>query len=383
MRLLSVIGTRPEAVKMAPVLRALAGEPDVESLLCVTGQHRELLDDVLHFFGVTPDIDLDLMTPGQRIGALFRDVLAGVDRALSDIRPDRVIVQGDTITAHAAAFAAFHRAIPLAHVEAGLRTHADHPWPEEANRRAIALAADLHLAPTPSAAANLAAERLRGRIVVTGNSGIDALHLVLARLDADAALRAAADAMLPAALGERRLVLFTGHRREHFGAPFDAIWAALRDIAALHPDVGILCPVHPNPAIGGPIAAALGGIANIHLVPPLTLPVFVAAMRRAVLILTDSGGVQEEAAAIGRPVLVLRESTERAEGVEAGRAHLVGVDPARIVQGAAALLDRPPALTPSTVYGDGRAAGRIVDALLGRPVAEFAPQADDLPRQID
>lgn len=381
MRLLSVIGTRPEAVKMAPVLHALAAEPGVESLLCVTGQHRELLDDVLRFFGLVPDVDLDLMTPGQRLGTLFHDILSRLDGVLAEIGPDRVVVHGDTITAHATALAAFHRAIPVAHVEAGLRTYAGHPWPEEANRRAIAAIADLHLAPTRSAAANLAAERWRGRVVVTGNSGIDALHLVLARLDSDDALRAAADAALPAPRPGRRLILFTGHRREHLGAPFDAIWTALRDIAR-RPDVDILCPVHPNPAIGGPIAAALGGIANIHLVAPLPLPAFVAAMRRAALILTDSGGVQEEAAAIGRSALVLREATERHEGIEAGLAYLVGTDAARIARAAAALLDRPPAPAPSSVYGDGLAAGRIVAVLLGRDVAAFRPIVDDLSARI-
>lgn len=382
MRLLSVIGTRPEAVKMAPVLRALARAPDVDSRLCVTAQHRALLDDALDFFGLTPDVDLDLMTPGQDLNALFRDILSRLDDVLAEIRPDRVIVQGDTVTAHAAALAAFHRAIPVAHVEAGLRTYAVHPWPEEANRRAVALVADLHLAPTRSAAANLAAERVRGKVFVTGNSGIDALHLVLARLDADPALRGAADAALPVLDPGQRPVLFTGHRREHFGAPFDAIWTALREIAR-RPDVAILCPVHPNPEIGGAIGAALGGIANIHLVAPLPLPAFVTAMRRAVLVLTDSGGVQEEAAAIGRPTLVLREATERCEGVDAGLARLVGADPARIARAAAALLDRPPALNPSPVYGDGRAAGRIVAALLGRNVTEFAVNAGDPPGGID
>lgn len=381
MRLLSVIGTRPEAVKMAPVLRALAAEPGVDSRLCATGQHRDLLDGALRFFDLAPDVDLDLMTPAQGLNGLCAAALHRLDTVLAETAPDRVVVQGDTATAYAAALAAHHRGIPVAHVEAGLRTYATHPWPEEANRRAIALAADLHLAPTPAAAANLAAERLRGRVFVTGNSGIDALHLVLARLDADPGLRAAADAALPAMPPDSRLVLFTGHRREHFGAPFESIWTALREIAR-RPDVAILCPVHPNPEVRDPITAALGGIANINLVAPLDLPAFVQAMRRAALVLTDSGGVQEETAALGKPALVLREATERGEGVSAGLARLVGADPARIARSAEELLDRPLALAPSRVYGDGRAAARIVDALLGRPVAEFVPPPRDRPRRI-
>ncbi len=369
MRVLSVIGTRPEAVKMAPVLRALAAEPGIDSRLCVTGQHRELLDDVLLFFGLAPDIDLDLMAPGQELNALFSAGLHRLDGVLAQIAPDRVIVQGDTTTAYAAALAAHHRGIPVAHVEAGLRTYAHHPWPEEANRRAIALLADLHLAPTPAAGANLAAERVRGRVFVTGNSGIDALHMVLARCDA------APDTIagLPV---DRRLILFTGHRREHFGAPFDSIWAALREIAE-RPDIAILCPVHPNPRIGGPIAEALGQVANIRLVPPLSLVTFVRALRRADLVLTDSGGVQEEATALGKPTLVLRDATERNEGIEAGLAKLVGSNPARIAEAAAQWLDRPPLLAPSGVYGDGQAAGRIVDALLDRAVEEFVPELRD------
>ncbi|MBX3561433.1 MAG: UDP-N-acetylglucosamine 2-epimerase (non-hydrolyzing) [Sphingomonas sp.] len=374
MRLLSVIGTRPEAVKMAPVLLALAAEPGVDSRLCVTGQHRELLDDVLRFFDLAPDVDLDLMTPGQELNALISTALHRLDAVLAEIAPDRVIVQGDTSTAYAAALAAHHRGIPVAHVEAGLRTYAANPWPEEANRRAITLLADLHLAPTPVAAANLAAERVRGRIVVTGNSGIDALHMVLARCDA------ARDTMpdLPA---DRRLILFTGHRREHFGTPFDGIWSALREIAK-RPDVAILCSVHPNPRIRDPITVALGDAANIRLVPPLSLAAFARTLRRADLVLTDSGGVQEEAAALGRPTLVLRDATERNEGIAAGLAVLVGSDPARIVSATMQWLDRPPFLAPSDVYGDGRAAGRIVDALLGHAIDEFAPEARDRPTWI-
>lgn len=361
MRLLSIFGTRPEAVKMAPILRALAAEPGIDSRVCVTGQHRELLDGVLTVFGIVPDMDLDLMERGQTLSGLLARSVERIDAVLAEEAPDRILVQGDTTTAYAAALAAHHRRIPVAHVEAGLRTYAAHPWPEEANRRGIALLADLHFAPTPGAAANLAAERIAGRVVVTGNSGIDALHLIVAQLP------------LESASGGRRQVLVTGHRRESFGAPFQAICAALRAIAQ-RGDVDILYPVHPNPNVLGPVTAALGGIAGIRLVPPLDLAPFVAAMRRADLILTDSGGVQEEAVTLGKPILVLRETTERPEGVAAGLARLVGTDPARIVAEANALLDNPPPLRPSALYGDGRAAARIVDALLGREVDGFLPR---------
>lgn len=372
MRLLSVFGTRPEAVKMAPLLRALATEPAVESLTCATGQHREMLDSVLGFFGIAPDVDLDLMQPDQSLGALFARAVEGLDRVLAERQPDRVLVQGDTTTALAAATAAFNRGIPVGHVEAGLRTYAPLPFPEEANRRAIALAADLHFAPTPGAAANLAHEQVAGRIVVTGNTGIDALHFVVDRLAAEPALRKQAEAALPALDAGQRLILVTGHRRESFGAPFDAVCAALAELA-VRPDVAIVYPVHPNPKVRGPVAAALGGHANIHLVAPLDLPAFVHAMQRADLILSDSGGVQEEAATLDKPLLVLRDVTERPEGVAAGRARLVGTDRSRIVAAAHALLDDPPAHTPAALYGDGRAAARIVDALLDRPVSPFVP----------
>lgn len=333
---------------MAPLLRALATTPGVESRLCATAQHRALLDTVLGHFDLVPDIDLDLMQPGQALNGLLARAVERLDSVMVEAKPDRVLVQGDTTTALAAAQAAHHRGIPVGHVEAGLRTYQVHPWPEEMNRRVIALIADLHFAPTEGAAAHLAAERVPGAIFVTGNTGIDALHLVR-----------------PAAPPEvdGKLVLVTGHRRESFGAPFEAICAALLAIAR-RPDVTILYPVHPNPNVRGPVRALLGDRANIRLVDPLDLPDFAAAMRRADLILTDSGGVQEEAAALGKPTLVLREVTERPEGVTAGYARLVGTDARLIIAEATRLLDHPPTLAPSTIYGDGRAAPRIVDILL-------------------
>jgi UDP-N-acetylglucosamine 2-epimerase (non-hydrolysing) len=352
MKLLSVIGTRPEAVKLAPVLLALDGEPGIVSQVCVTAQHRDLLDPVLDFFCIHPNFDLDVMRHAQGLNRLAAQLIERLDPILAGARPDRVIVQGDTSTAFAAALAAFHLGIPVAHVEAGLRTYCPAaPFPEEANRRAIALIADLHFAPTAAAGANLAAERVCGAVHVTGNSGIDALRLVLGQIGPS-----------PPADPAKRLILVTCHRRESFGAPFAAICAALERLAA-RPDVDVLFPRHPNPGLGAPPPHA-------RALPPLGLPDFVRLMRRADLILTDSGGVQEEAAALGTPVVILREATERPES----GAILAGADPDRIAAAADAWLEGtlpPPA--PSHVYGDGFAAQRIVDGLLGRPVDEFTP----------
>lgn len=372
MRLLSVFGTRPEAVKFAPILRALAAEPSIASRICVTAQHREMLDGVLGFFGILPDIDLDLMQADQSLNGLVARAIERLDAVLAEVAPDRVLVQGDTATAMAAAIAAHHRGIPVAHIEAGLRTYRHDPWPEETNRRVIALIGDLHFAPTPIAAAHLAQEHLRGEIIVTGNSGIDALHLVQARLAADPSLSAAAEAALLARPEDTKMILVTGHRREHFGAPFERFCAALRTLAA-RPDVAIVYPVHPNPRVRETVRAALAGFGNIHLIEPLDLASFVRAMEQSALLITDSGGVQEEAVTLGIPVLVTRDVTERPEGVAAGHARLVGTDPDCIVSAAKVWLDRAPVRTPSAIYGDGRAARRIVDALLGRPVEPFTP----------
>jgi len=384
MKFLTVFGTRPEAVKLAPVLSTLRAETAIESLVCVTGQHRALLDQMLDFFAIAPDFDLDLMVADQALNRLAARLIARLDPILAEVRPDRVIVQGDTTTALAAALAAFHRSIPVAHVEAGLRTYrAAEPFPEEINRRAIALIADLHFAPTRAARDNLFAERLRGEVFVTGNSGVDALDMVLARLEGDPALRERVDAALPEIPAGRKQVLVTAHRRESLGARFGAICGALAGLAE-RSDVEILFPLHPNPALRAAAEAALGGAPRIRLLPPLDLPAFVALMQRADLILTDSGGVQEEAVTLGKPVLVLRDVTERPEGVEAGAALRVGTDPARILHAAETLLDAPAASQRSQVYGDGRAGRRIVDGLLGRPVEEFArdwPRIEGL-RQI-
>jgi len=357
MKLLTIFGTRPEAIKLAPILIALKREPDVMSQICVTGQHRALLDQMLGFFAINPEFDLALMERDQALNSLLSRAVGRIDRVLAEAAPDRVLVQGDTSTAFAAALAAFNRRIPIAHVEAGLRTYCTRaPYPEEVNRRAIALMANMHFAPTPAAKDNLSAERLRGEVFVTGNSGIDALRLVLASpYDRS---------KLPPLDPAKKLVLVTCHRRESFGAPFAATCAALERIAA-RADVEILFPRHPNPAFDGAAPA------NIRLLPPLGLPAFIRLLERADLVLTDSGGVQEEAAALGRPVIILRDATERPEGLSDG-AVLTGTDPDRIVRAAEARLDGVAGpVFPSLAYGDGKAAARIVDGLLGRPVAEF------------
>jgi UDP-N-acetylglucosamine 2-epimerase (non-hydrolysing) len=372
-KFLAVFGTRPEAVKLAPVLKSLDREPGTSTHICVTGQHRDLTRSILDFFSLNADFDLEVMAPQQALNPLMARLIERLDPVLVKTAPDRVIVQGDTTTALAAALAAFHRHIPVAHVEAGLRTwrHTS-PYPEEFNRRAIGLIADLHFAPTRTARENLEAERLGGAVFVTGNSGIDALDLVLARLGRETALAAATEAALPARVDGRKEVLVTAHRRESFGEPFRAICAALARLAERE-DVEILFPLHPNPGLRAAAEQALGGRPRIRLLPPLDLPCFVRLMQRARLILTDSGGVQEEAVALGKPLLVLRDTTERPEGIEAGAAMRVGTDPGRILHAAESLLDVPTLPeTRSHLYGDGRAAERIVAALMGRKVEEFA-----------
>ncbi len=373
MDFLTLVGTRPEAVKLAPLLKTLEYEANVQSHICVTGQHRDLTRPVLDFFSLHADFDLGVMTPQQTLNPLTARLIERLDPLLVRLAPARVIVQGDTTTALAAAMAAFHRRIPVAHVEAGLRTYRSAtPWPEEYNRRAIGLIADLHFAPTRGARENLAAERLNGEVFVTGNSGIDALDMVLARLARDPELAAAVESGLPPRVDERREVLVTAHRRESFGAPFEAICTSLAALAERR-DVEILFPLHPNPRLRQAAEKALGGRPRIRLLPPLPLACFVRLLQRVHLVLTDSGGVQEEAVTLGKSVLVLRDATERPEGIEAGAALRVGTDPARILHAAERLLDAPAAPdTRSHVYGDGRAAERIVDGLMGREVDEFA-----------
>lgn len=367
LRVLSVFGTRPEAIKMAPVVKALADADGIDSRVCVTGQHREMLDQVLSLFSIVPDYDLAIMRPGQSLGDITSAVLSALDAVLSDFRPDLVLVHGDTTTTLAASLAAYYHQTPVGHVEAGLRTgNIYSPWPEEINRKVASVICELHFAPTQQSRANLRNENVPDdRITVTGNTVIDALHDVVRLIDGDHGL----SAQLENRFGidqNRRIILVTGHRRESFGDGFERICAALVRLAE-RPDVEIVYPVHLNPNVKGPVERLLGGHDSIRLLPPQDYLPFVYLMSRADLILTDSGGVQEEAPSLGKPVLVMRDTTERPEAVEAGTVRLVGTDESLIVTSVATLLDDRTAYEAMSFahnpYGDGSAAGRILAAI--------------------
>lgn len=362
-KVLAVIGTRPEAIKMLPVVRALRGRAGVELVVVSTGQHRQMLDQVFAVFGEHADIDLDLMATGQSVADVTVRVLGKMPKLIAGERPALVLVHGDTTTATAAAMAAFYERVPVGHVEAGLRSHdLDRPYPEEFNRVAIDAVAQLLFAPTEGAAENLRRESPRERLItVTGNTGIDALLQVAGSLDGGELDRLG----LPLR-PERRLVLVTGHRRESFGEGFGRICDALSRIAG-RGDVDIVYPVHLNPNVQQAVRARLDGRGAVHLIEPVGYAEMVALMKAAAIILTDSGGIQEEAPALGRPVLVMRDVTERPEAVEAGVATLVGTDPDRIAGAAFRLLDDADhyaaTARPVFPYGDGAAAFRIADAI--------------------
>jgi UDP-N-acetylglucosamine 2-epimerase (non-hydrolysing) len=366
-KILCVFGTRPEAIKMSPVIRELRKHPaSVKVRVCVTGQHREMLDQVLRLFEITPDHDLDIMRPDQSLTAVTAAALTGLDAVIAAERPEWVVVQGDTTTAMAAALVAFYHRARIAHVEAGLRSwNRAHPFPEEANRRLADDLADLHFAPTDIARQNLLREGLDGStVIVTGNTVIDALHWV-AELPAPIDL----DTLSPR--NGARLLLVTAHRRESFGSAMEQICLALRDLATRYGDsVRIVYPVHLNPHVGEPVHRLLGDLPNIALVAPLDYLRLVHLMKRAYLVLTDSGGIQEEAPGLGKPVLVLREVTERPEAVTAGTARVVGTSRERVVREAARLLDDSAEYArmahAANPFGDGHAAERVVAALLGR-----------------
>jgi len=362
-KILVVFGTRPEAIKLAPVVKALEGEPDRFAVVsCVTGQHREMLDEMIRAFELRPQIDLGLMKPGQTLPDLTARAITRISEVLAEVRPDFTIVQGDTTTAMTAALASFYARVPVGHVEAGLRT-ADrfNPFPEEINRRIVGTVADVHFAPTLSAARALLNEGVAARdVLVTGNTVIDALLMAAARAPAN-----------EPRFGHRpRYILVTAHRRESFGMPIRRVCEALRRIAARHPDLAVVYPVHPNPEIRGPVRELLGHAEGIHLLEPLGYLDFVTHLRGAHFVVTDSGGVQEEAPALGKPVLVVRDTTERPEAVEAGVARLVGTSVHRIVGAVDELLTRPDvyaAMARATnPFGDGHASARIVNALKAR-----------------
>ncbi len=379
-KVLTIFGTRPEAIKMAPLVCALQADPQVESVVCVTGQHREMLDQVLQLFALRADFDLQVMVPDQTLNGLFARVIDRIDGVLAQVRPDFVLVHGDTSSASACALAAFHRRIRVGHVEAGLRTgDLERPFPEEMNRRVVDVVSDFMFAPTQTSRHNLLTENLSGKIVVTGNTVIDALAMTTERLKADPTLADQVKARYPWIDAQRKVLLVTGHRRESFGEGFVNISDALADLAE-RPDLQIIYPVHLNPQVRGIVMPRLGDLPNVHLIDPVDYLDFVWLMQRADLILTDSGGVQEEAPYLGKPVLVMRDVTERPEAVQAGTVSLVGADRRRIHQAVARLLDDEASAAGFqrriNPYGDGRACARIVSALLGRPFEEFSTAAE-------
>jgi UDP-N-acetylglucosamine 2-epimerase (non-hydrolysing) len=377
-RVLSIFGTRPEAVKMAPVVKVLAATPGIESLVCITAQHRQMLDQVLDLFNIQPDIDLDLMRQDQSLAEITADIFIHLDPVLSRLHPDWMLIQGDTTTVMASALLAYYHRIRVGHVEAGLRTGDKwQPFPEEINRRVASVAADLHFAPTEWSRQNLLREGISPhQVVVTGNPVIDALQSV-ASLPPSPEVKALLqsigikdDFQSPEVVStSKRLVLITAHRRENFGKPLENICHAIQQLAEAYSDtVRFVYPVHLNPNVQEPVNCILGKLPNVSLLPPLDYLPWVHLIKRATLLLTDSGGLQEEAPSLGVPVLVMREVTERPESLEAGTVRLVGTDTVRIVSEARRLLDDPQAhasmANAVNPYGDGHAAERIVKAIL-------------------
>ncbi len=367
MRVLTVFGTRPEAIKMAPVVRALANEQTIESRVCVTAQHRQMLDQVLQAFAIEPDYDLDLMKAGQDLTYVTTAVLEGLRPILQDFKPDRILVQGDTTTSFVAGLAAFYEKVSVGHIEAGLRTgNIYSPFPEEMNRKMTTALTDLHFPPTEESRQNLLREGVPDdRIVVTGNTVIDALFEALALIDETKS--EAYRKEFPFADGSRRLILVTGHRRENFGDGLARVCQGLVDIAD-HENVVLAYPAHPNPNVQAAVKDAFKGRANIILMPPLDYLPFLYLLKRSYLVITDSGGIQEEAPSLGKPVLVTRDTTERPEAVTAGTVKLVGTDRELLVSEASKLLEDPKEYDRMSVahnpYGDGKAATRIVECLV-------------------
>ncbi len=364
-----IFGTRPEAIKLCPLVLELKKHPEFEPHVCVTGQHRQMLDQVLDVFEVLPDVDLNLMQPDQTLAGLTARAITAIDEYLADYQPDMVIVQGDTTTSFCAALAAFYRRIPVGHVEAGLRTwNKFSPFPEEINRVITTRVADLHFAPTPWAKGNLLKEDVpEDRIFVTGNTVIDALHIAVAKVRKDPPPIPGLPSHLTNGDSQRPLVLITGHRRENFGEGFLNICQAISELSARLPDTAFVYPVHLNPNVRKPVFDLLSGRANVHLIDPLSYLPFVALMNRSTLVLTDSGGVQEEAPGLGKPVLVMRDTTERPEAVEAGTVKLTGTVKETIVNNVTKLLSDKQAYNAMSrainPYGDGKACPRIVAAI--------------------
>ncbi|GLO47623.1 non-hydrolyzing UDP-N-acetylglucosamine 2-epimerase [Pseudomonas putida] len=368
LKTLTVFGTRPEAIKMPPLALNLAQDDRFESRVCVTGQHRQMLDQVLELFEITPDYDLNIMKPGQDLTDVTTAILQGLKPVLAEFKPDVVLVHGDTATTLATSLAAYYQQIPIAHVEAGLRTgNLYSPWPEEGNRRLTGALAALHFAPTSTSQDNLLREGIDAATIhTTGNTVIDALLEVVRKLESPA-LKSQFEDQFSFLNPERRMVLVTGHRRENFGGGFERICQALVQTARQFPDVDIVYPVHLNPNVREPVNRLLADVNNIHLIEPLDYLPFVYLMTRSYLILTDSGGIQEEAPALGKPVLVMRDTTERPEAVAAGTVKLVGTDVESITEHLAKLLTDDATYREMSFahnpYGDGKACARILDAL--------------------
>ena len=391
-----VFGTRPEAIKMAPLVKEFQKDTEnFKTVVCVTGQHREMLDQVLRIFDITPDYDLNIMKQGQDLYDVTARVLTGMRDVFKECKPDVVLVHGDTTTSTAAALAAFYQQIPVGHVEAGLRTHNIYsPWPEEMNRQITGRIATYNFSPTPLSEKNLKEEIAQGQIFVTGNTVIDALHMVVDRLKNDSALAKEQEKVLLAAgydvtrlANGKKLVLITGHRRENFGEGFIHMVTAMKDLSEKYPDADFVYPMHLNPNVRKPIHEVFKGIdslslgegwgeaSNFFFIEPLQYLEFVYLMEKSTIVLTDSGGIQEEAPSLGKPVLVMRDTTERPEALESGTVHLVGTDYNKIVSEVSTLLDDPIAYEKMSKavnpYGDGKACNRIVRALKGEEVERY------------
>ena len=372
-KILLVFGTRPEAIKMAPLVKALQKDTEhFETRVCVTAQHRQMLDQVLEVFGITPEYDLNIMAPNQDLYDITAKVLLGLREVLKDFRPDTVLVHGDTTTSMAASLAAFYMQIPVGHVEAGLRTYNMlSPWPEEMNRQVTDRICTYYFAPTEQSRANLLQENIDAKkIFITGNTVIDALLMAVDIISTTAGVKEKMAKELQEkgyTVGDREYILVTGHRRENFGDGFLHICKAIKELAALHPEMDIVYPVHLNPNVQKPVYELLSGLSNVYLISPLDYLPFIYAMQHSTLLLTDSGGVQEEAPSLGKPVLVMRDTTERPEAVEAGTVKLVGTDAEAIVSNVTALLqDKEMSKRMSEThnpYGDGQACERIIAAL--------------------
>ena len=372
MKILSIFGTRPEAIKMAPVIKALEAEGNIESKVCVTAQHREMLDQVLQLFSIKPDYDLNVMTQNQGLTDITIAVLKGLKNILEEFKPDRVLVHGDTTTSFTASLSAFYQKIPTGHVEAGLRTGNIYaPWPEEMNRRLTDTICDLHFAPTQSAKINLInSGAIKSNIFVTGNTVIDALFNICDRLENEPKILKQAKTNIPVLNKDKRLILVTGHRRENFGDGFEQICTGIAKLAERE-DVQIIYPVHLNPNVQEPVNKILKHKNNIHLTTPLEYLPFVYLMKEAHFIITDSGGIQEEAPSLGKPVLVTRNLTERPEAVDAGTVKLVGTNHRKIVKEATQLLDDAKSYgymsQAHNPYGTGDASKQIITELLREP----------------